>query len=178
MSKRHHRKTNALLRQVRMEAPLDYSDMLPEDPDAEPEREPEPETALGAKAMTIDAIAEQLDSIKKLFAAKIRTELDGPNEFLNTKVHELWNTDIQALEAAAVILDALRDEQIEDAEALRDMIFDYRLLGEQFKRMHRKFNIPTPPQRIGGYDFCPTCEKPIQSSWLFCTRCGERISRR
>ena len=163
MSKKHHKKKDRLLRQAR-------SETLTEAPEIEAKPEQEPEVGIGSGTMTVDAITSQL----AIMADDARSFLHEPQEPEDC----IWLADIEACEAATAILSALQDEGIEDPEALRDMIFDYRLLGEQYKRMHQKFNIPSQPERIGNQVFCPTCGKQLQHFWKHCAECGERISRK
>ena len=164
MSKKHRKKKDRLLIQVRMETPPAYPAYK------EAPEEPEPEIGIGSETMTVDAIVSQLASLK-----------DNARSFLHTPQEpddNIWLADIEACEAATAILSALQDEGIEDPEALKDMIFDYRLLSEQYKKLHQKFNIPSQPKHEGNRELCPTCGRQLSSFWKHCPECGERISRR
>ena len=89
---------------------------------------------------------------------------------------------MDACEAAAAILSALQDEGLNDPEQVRDMIYDYRALAEQYQTMRQHYIEPAKPERLGTLPFtviCPKCHrqvKPVNSS--YCQNCGKRLGWR
>ena len=127
-----------------------------------------------SKGMTIDAILAQLASMRD----NSKSSIGGVDQ----EGDAIWQTDVDACEAAAAILSALQDEGLNDPEQVRDMIYDYRALAEQYQTMRQHYIEPAKPERLGTLPFtviCPKCHrqvKPVNSS--YCQNCGKRLGWR
>lgn len=124
-----------------------------------------------SKGMTIDAILAQLASMRD----NSKSSIGGVDQ----EGDAIWQTDVDACEAAAAILSALQDEGLNDPEQVRDMIYDYRALAEQYQTMRQHYIEPAKPERLGTLPFtviCPKCHrqvKPVNSN--YCGHCGKRL---
>lgn len=173
MSKKHHRKKDR--RVIRMEAPPDYSALMPETPEpAAPE-----ELGVRAGSMSIDSVLAQLASIKDNAESFLEPDPADPEG------QEIWKADIAAIEAATAILSALQDEGVADAEKVKDLIYDYNLSQKEIRELHRKFIEPAPTQVRAGQSrmeqHCPECDAQLPTSVFYklnhCEICGKRIMR-
>lgn len=137
-------------------------------PPPPPERKP-PDQA-PSKPMTIDAILAQLASMKGNALSFIVDKDES---------EDIWEADVAACEAATAILTALQDEGLGDPESVRDMIFDYRALAEQYRTMHQHYIEPEKPERLGTLPFtviCPKCKRQIKpGNSSYCWNCGKRL---
>ena len=119
--------------------------------------------------MAIDTILEQLASMKDSAAALAR-ERDAD---------AVWQTDVDACEAATAILSALQDEGIHDPEQVRDLIHDYNALAEQYRKMHQQYEEPAPVLRLGSGAraacLCPVCRNQSRPGNAYCWNCGKRL---
>lgn len=82
---------------------------------------------------------------------------------------------MDALETAIDIISALQDEGVNDAEALKDLIFDYKLAVKQNQQNHRKFETAAKAVKRDGVWHCPECNHRVQPKHTFCHRCGKRL---
>lgn len=73
------------------------------------------------------------------------------------------------------ILSALQEEGIEELEQLRDLIFDYHALVQQYQHLHQKFEAVGKPEKLGGGYFCPACHRQSHFGNAFCWNCGKRL---
>lgn len=129
-------------------------------------RPPEPPPS---KGMTIDAILAQLASMKD----NAKSSIGG----VGPEGDAIWQTDVDACEAAAAILSALQDEGLNDPEQVRDMIYDYRALAEQYQTMRQHYIEPAKPERLGAAYICPNCKKQLrQTNAGHCWACGKRLN--
>lgn len=79
-------------------------------------------------------------------------------------------------ESVREIMEVLLGEGIQDAEGLKDLLFDYHGLAEDYRALHHKFLFPKSPIRRDGRVFCPACSTQLFScSWIYCAACGERL---
>lgn len=123
------------------------------------------DTGLNARFMSIDAVLAQLSSLK-----------DNSADMAKAKdADEIWQSDVNALEAAIDIISALQDEGISDAEGVKDLIFDYNALGKQYKDLHRKHIKPAPPVHKDGIWHCPECNARTSYNHSYCHKCGKKI---
>lgn len=128
--------------------------------------------------MGLDTILAQLASLKDNSQSFIVPEPADP------EAQEIWKADVEACEAATAILSALQDEGIKDPEEVRDLIADYNALAQQYQTLHRKFEEPAKPERIGGKfgykKLCPDCHREIlpRSDAPHCWFCGRRLDWR
>lgn len=122
---------------------------------------------MGAAMMPLERIREQLESIRDNAAAMHDPE-EGRGE---------WEMDVQAVDAALLILAALGQENVADAEGARDMVADYRSLAKQYRAAHQKYEVPSKPKYRNGEAYCPECGR-FAPDWVFyCGKCGKRIGR-
>ncbi len=122
-------------------------------------------TSLAAQYMSIDNVLAQLSSLKDNSADNAKAKDADP----------IWQTDVEALEAAINIISALQDEGITDAEGVKDLIFDYNALGKQYKDLHRLHIKAASPIHKDGVWHCPECNSRVNFNHSFCHRCGKRI---
>lgn len=176
MSRKHSRKKDKILMRKRMEAPPTYPEM---EAQAEPEPELEPENAsVRIRTMSIDAILGQLADMKDNAESRLHTPREDTDD--------IWLADIAAIEAATAILSALQDEGVEDAEKVKDLIFDYELSQRELRELHRKFIEPAkvnigPDKYHGVMQTCPECGARLPTSvfveQFYCRECGKRVMR-
>lgn len=119
--------------------------------------------SMNAKYMSIDNVLACLSSHKDYcenYAA-------GPDT--------VWQNTVDALESAICIISALQDEGVNDAEGLKDLIFDYGLLSKQHKELHRKFEVPAKAIRKDDVWHCPECNHRVMPRHSFCHWCGKKL---
>ena len=75
---------------------------------------------------------------------------------------------LDASDAAADILTALRAEGIKDAEQVRDLIADYNALAAQYQTLHRKYEQGRKAERLGGIFLCPDCHRKMHPGSGYC----------
>lgn len=121
--------------------------------------------SIASQTMTMDKVLEQLSSLKDNSASFAKAEDADP----------IWQTDIEALEAAISILSALQDEGVCDAEALKDLLFDYNLASRQQKELHRKFEVAARALRRDGAFLCPECSHRVGVNHTHCHWCGKKL---
>lgn len=131
-------------------------------------REPEASGSIAAMTMSMERILEQLNSLHEN-SASFASEKDAD---------PIWSEDCTALEAAIAMIRALRDEGVNDAEALKDLIFDYDLAVKQNKENHRKFEIAAKAFKMDGVYHCPECNHRVAPNHSFCHWCGKRLGWR
>ena len=148
---------------------MDSEEPVDDDRDSGRAAVDEQEISIRSGAVSIDSVLGQLASI----ADDSRERIHDPPE----PDDEIWLRDIEACEAATAILAALQDEGVADPENLRDLLYDYRKLSEQYKKMYGKYCAITRTDRMGTLEFCPSCGEEVRFTWRHCTRCGERIGR-
>lgn len=118
--------------------------------------------------MTIEAILYQLSSLK-----------DNALSFLDKQEPDsIWQSDIDACDAASAILIALQSEGIKDLEQARDLIADYNALAAQYQTLHLKYEQGRKAERLCGSFLCPDCHRKTYSGNNFCWNCGLRIDWR
>ena len=83
--------------------------------------------------------------------------------------------DCAALEAAISMMSALQDEGVNDAESLKDLIFDYNLSVKQNKELHRKFEVVAKVIRADGVFHCPECNRRVSFKHSHCHWCGKKL---
>lgn len=121
--------------------------------------------SIAALTMNTGRILEQLSSLK-----------DNSASFASEKdADPIWQKDIQALEAAISIISTLEDEGVSDAEAVKDLIFDYDLAAKQNKEMHRKYEVPAKAIRRDGVFLCPECNHRVGLKHTYCHWCGKKL---
>ena len=125
----------------------------------------ERETSIAAMAMTTERILEQLSSLKDNSESFAKSEDADP----------IWQKDIEALEAAICMISTLEDEGVNDAEALKDLIFDYNLSVKQNKELHRKFEVVAKVIRADGVFHCPECNRRVSFKHSHCHWCGKKL---
>lgn len=125
----------------------------------------ERETSIAAMTMTTERILEQLSSLKDNSESFAKAEDADP----------IWQKDIEALEAAISMISTLEDEGVHDAEALKDLIFDYRLANKQNKEYHRKFDTAARATPKDGVWHCPECNHRVQPRHSHCHWCGKKL---
>lgn len=118
--KAHHRARDKVYLQKRRELAAHYIEPTIRTPVADP--------GIAVRATPIDAVVYQLASIKE----NARSFLTGDGD------DGVWAADIRACDAAVDILTALRDEGVHDAEAVRDLLYDYRLANRQLRTMMKE----------------------------------------
>lgn len=121
---------------------------------------------IAAKSMSVDRILAQLSSLKDN-SQSFASEPDDD--------HQIWQDDVTALEAAISIIAVLQDEGIGDAEAVKDLIFDYRLANKQNKEYHRKFDTAARAIPKDGAWHCPECNHRVQPRHSHCHWCGKKL---
>ena len=125
----------------------------------------ERETNIAAMTMTTERILEQLSSLK-----------DNSESFAEAEdADPIWQKDIEALEAAICMISTLKDEGVNDAEALKDLIFDYNLSVKQNKELHRKFEVAAKVIRADGVFHCPECNRRVSFKHSHCHWCGKKL---
>lgn len=122
--------------------------------------------SLAAQTMSADRILAQLSSLKDN-SQSFASEPDAD--------HQIWRDDVTALEAAISIISALQDEGIEDAEALKDLLFDYNLASKQQKELHRKFEVPAKAVKRAEFWLCPECGHRVAPKHTHCHWCGKKL---
>lgn len=128
-------------------------------------REPENGGSIAAMTMNTERILEQLSSLK-----------DNSASFASAKdADPIWREDIAALEAAIAIIGTLQDECVTDAQALKDLIFDYNLAVKQNNENHRKFEIAAKPVKRDNVWHCPECNHRVAPRHSFCHWCGKKL---
>lgn len=120
--------------------------------------------SLNAETMSIDTIIAQLSSLKANSA-----------DYAKADTAPIWQADVDACEAAISILDALRDEGVVDAAAVRDLIYDYRKLVKQYRILHAKFAVGGKPYYRDGVWHCPECNHRATPRHSFCHWCGKKL---
>ena len=125
----------------------------------------ERETSIAAMTMTTERILEQLSSLKDNSESFAKAEDADP----------IWQKDIEALEAAISMISTLEDEGVHDAEALKDLIFDYHLAAKQNKELHRKFEVAAKTVRRDGAFHCPECNHRVGFKHSHCHWCGKKL---
>ena len=110
--------------------------------------------SLAARTMSADRILAQLSDLKD-------TATDPET--------------VTALEAAVSMIAALQDEGIEDAEALKDLLFDYNLASKQQKELHRKFEVPAKAVKRAEFWLCPECGHRVAPKHTHCHWCGKKL---
>lgn len=125
----------------------------------------ERETSIAAMTMTTERILEQLSSLKDNSESFAKAEDADP----------IWQKDIEALEAAISMICTLEDEGVHDAEALKDLIFDYNLAAKQNKELHRKFEVAARIVRRDGVFHCPECNHRVGFKHSHCHWCGKKL---
>ena len=126
------------------------------------ERENDSSTVM---TMRTERILEQLSSLKDNSESFAAAEDADP----------IWHTDVTALEAAICMISTLEDEGVYDAEALKDLIFDYHLAAKQQKEMHRKYEVPVRAVRKDGTFLCPECNHRVGLKHTHCHWCGKKL---
>ena len=121
--------------------------------------------SIGSMTMSMDRVLERLSSTKESLE---EYNLGKPGD-------QVVVENIAAHEAAITILSALQDEGICDAEALKDMIYDYKLATRQNKELHRKFETPAKALRSDGIFHCPECNHRVAPRHSFCHWCGKKL---
>jgi len=109
---------------------------------------------IAAKSISVDRILAQLSDLK-----------DGTEDM----------ETVTALEAAISIIAVLQDEGIGDAEAVKDLIFDYSLANKQNKEYHRKFDTAARAIPKDGVWHCPECNHRVQPRHSHCHWCGKKL---
>jgi len=92
-----------------------------------------------------------------------------------TESHPEDAEDGVALEAAISMMSALQDEGVNDAENLKDLIFDYGMAVKQNGAYYRKYIAPDRPVRKDGVYHCPDCNHRITPNHSHCHWCGKKI---
>jgi len=131
-----------------------------------------PSGGIAAQGMSIDTILKQLASLK-----------DNSKSFIDGKDPEadaIWQTDVEACEAATDILSALQNKGIKDLEQVRDLVHDYNALAEQYRKMHEKYEEPTKVLRSGigakAAFLCPECRNQNRPGSNYCWHRGKRLA--
>jgi len=123
------------------------------------------DNSMSVRFMSLDNILGQLSSLR-----------DSSADLAKGKdADEIWQMDVEAIEAATAILSALQDEGINDAEQVKDLIHDYRAQARQCKEMHRKHNTPAKVIHKDGIFHCPECNSRVAPRHSYCHRCGKRL---
>ena len=120
------------------------------------------------KPMTVSEILPQLSSLK-----------DNSESFASAPdADEIWSKDINAFEETIGILSTLQDESINDAEELKDLMYDYKLAVQQNREYNRKFGTPERAYPKDDVWHCPECNHRVQINHSFCHWCGKRLAWR
>lgn len=121
--------------------------------------------SMDAMTMSMDRVLEQLSSLK-----------DNSESFASDKnADPIWQNNMIALETAISMISTLQDEGVCDAEALKDLIFDYNLAAKQNKENHRKFEVPAKAIRKDDVWHCPECNHRVAPKHSFCHWCGKKL---
>ena len=120
--------------------------------------------SIASRTMATDTVLERLSCLKD--------QIDTADTAGNNPTQQ---EDINALEAAISILSALQDEGISDAEALKDLLFDYKLADKQSKELHRKFEVAARALRRDGAFLCPECSHRVGVNHTHCHWCGKKL---
>lgn len=120
---------------------------------------------LNARYMSIDAVLTQLSSLKENSADFAQAE----------DADEIWQNDVNALEAAIAMLSTLQDEGISDVWGVKEWVFDYTTLAKQYKDLHRKYIKQAAPVHKDSIWHCPECNSRIRFNHSYCHKCGKRI---
>lgn len=120
--------------------------------------------SIASQTMATDTVLERLSCLKDQIEAADTAE-NNPTQ----------QADIVALEASISILSALQDEGISDAEALKDLLFDYKLADKQSKELHRKFEVAARALRRDGAFLCPECSHRVGVNHTHCHWCGKKL---
>lgn len=120
--------------------------------------------SIASRTMATDTVLERLSCLKDQIEAADTAE-NNPTQ----------QADIVALEASISILSALQDEGISDAEALKDLLFDYKLADKQSKELHRKFEVAARALRRDGAFLCPECSHRVGVNHTHCHWCGKKL---
>lgn len=115
--------------------------------------------------MTIEEIMSQLSSIKRSSA----------NMANGKDADSFWQADVDACEAAISILNALQDEGVTDAESVLDLLHDYNILVNQYRIMHKQYEVSSKPLHSDGVWLCPACNKRTSVNHSFCHWCGKKL---
>lgn len=121
-----------------------------------------------ASHLGMDKLVSQLSSLKDNSASFITGEPD----------RQIWKDDVTALEAAISICSALQDEGVNDAEGLRDLLFDYRAQARQIREMRARYEVESKPLNKNGLLLCPRCSHRVAPQHSFCHWCGKRLEGR
>ena len=128
------------------------------------------EQSISVNTMPLERIIDNMGGIR-----------DNAESFLHTPLEpddEIWLEDIRTVDAAVMILSALREEGIVDAEQVKDLLHDYRLANKELKELQRKYQTPAWPDRSGTLTYCPECHRKLAYSAKHCGQCGKLIAGR
>lgn len=115
--------------------------------------------------MTTEQVLEQLSSLKDICEAYAE----------DTASDLSCLTDATALETAITMISALQDEGVNNAEELRDWIFDCNLAAKQNKELHRKFEVADKAISRDGVLHCPECNHRVAPKHSHCHWCGKKL---
>ena len=121
-----------------------------------------------ARHLGMDKLVAQLSSLKDNSASFVDDDPD----------RQIWKDDVVALEAAISICSALQDEGVNDAEGLRDLLFDYRAQARQIREMRTRYEVEARPVNKGGLLLCPRCNRRVAPRHSYCHWCGKRLEGR
>ena len=80
-----------------------------------------------------------------------------------------------AYDAAVVILTALQEAGVNDAEQVADLLHDYNGIAEQYRAMRTRYEVPRKPFHADGVWHCPRCNKRVGFNNTHCHWCGQKI---
>lgn len=122
--------------------------------------------SLRVQHMTADEILSRLADWKEFCEEK--ASIDGADKIF-------WNFEADALEAAIAIINALKDEGINDAAGVKDLIFDYKGLSRQYRELSRIHINAARPIYKDGVWHCPECNSRTSFNHSFCHKCGKKL---
>ena len=124
--------------------------------------------SMAVKYKNIEKISAELTTVKEYFNDYQTSYKDNVVNLINLET-------IDAIEAVSNILQILQDEGISDAEALKDMMYDYHGLAKQYQVMHQRYETASQAVNTGNSYFCPSCKYRLYLGNEYCARCGKKI---
>lgn len=71
--------------------------------------------------------------------------------------------------------DDINEQDLRTMQEAQDVLYDYKLMAEQYSAMMQKYEVPHAPITASGVYVCPECHHRVKEFYTHCSHCGAMI---